>query len=133
MDANTITVVACFAGVIIIISFVVITFLCLARRLEKDYLDRLGDKDCLLIKTMDRDTVLERMVRGGRVLQYITILAAFSAVFFLAILGKISAEIAATIIGMIITAVIGAEAGARIPGLSDKNSQPQKPEDNEKP
>ena len=86
------------------------------------YVKELAGKDQLLA-AMDKDTIFERMVRGGRVLQYITILGAFSAVFFLAILEQISAEIAATIIGMIITAVIGAEAGARTPGGTRKESQ----------
>ena len=116
MDIQTIVIVVCFAVVIITISIVVITFLWFARRLEKDYLDKLADKDGLLLDAMDKDTIFERMVKGGRVLQYITILGAFAAVFFLAVLGQVSAELAGTIIGMIITGVIGAEAGARLPG-----------------
>lgn len=97
-------------------------FLVLGKKLESDYVKELKGKDQLL-DAMDKDTIFERMVGGGRVLQYITILGAFSAVFFLAILGQISAEIAATIIGMIITAVIGAEAGARVRGETRKGSQ----------
>ncbi len=115
MDIQTIVVI-CFAVVIIAISIVIITFLWFARRLEKDYLEKLADKDKLLLDAMDKDTIFERMVKGGRVLQYITILGAFAAVFFLAVLGQIGAELAGAIIGMIITGVIGAEAGARVPG-----------------
>jgi hypothetical protein len=126
MDVNTIIIVACFSALIISISIVVIVFLILGRRLEHDYVDKLGDKQQLLLDAMDKDTIFERMVRGGMVLQYITILGAFSAVFFLAILGHISAEIAATIIGMIITAVIGAEAGLRASGETSKESYKQK-------
>ena len=98
-------------------------FLVLGKKLEANYVNQLANKEKVLLEAMDKDTIFERMVRGGRVLQYITILGAFSAVFFLAILEKISAEIAATIIGMIITAVIGAEAGARTPGETKKESQ----------
>ncbi len=123
MDVQTIVIVACFAAVIITISFVVILFLVLGRRLEADYLRELKDKNDVLLKAMDKDTIFERMVRGGRVLQYVTILGAFTAVFFLAVLEQISAEIAGTIIGMIITGVIGAEAGARVPGEFRKEPQ----------
>ena len=76
-----------------------------------------------LLDAMDKDTIFERMVAGGRVMQYITILGAFSAIFFLAVIDKIDAQIAGTIIGMIITGVIGAEAGSRIAGEAKKKSQ----------
>ena len=122
MDVKTIVIVSCFAAIIIAIAIVVIMFLILGKKLESDYVKQLAGKDQLL-EAMDKDTIFERMVRGGRVLQYITILGAFTAVFFLAILGQISAEIAATIIGMIITGVIGAEAGARVPGGTRRESQ----------
>ena len=40
MDDKTIAIVACFGVVIIVIASVVIIFLCLARRLENDYLEK---------------------------------------------------------------------------------------------
>lgn len=123
MDVQMIVIVVCFAAVIITISLVVIIFLVLGKRLESDYLKALKDKNDVLLEAMDKDTIFERMVRGGRVLQYVTILGAFTAVFFLAVLGLIRAEIAGTIIGMIITGVIGAEAGARVPGEIRKELQ----------
>lgn len=125
MDNQTIVIVVCFAAVMITISSVVILFLMLGRRLEADYLKELKDKTDVLLEAMDKDTIFERMVRGGRVLQYVTILGAFTAVFFLAVLEQISAEIAGTIIGMIITGVIGAEAGARVPG--ERRKEPRRP------
>lgn len=113
MESQTVVVIG-FSAVIIMIALVVIVFLFLARRLEKDYVEHV--KNEYLMEAMDKDTIFEKMVRGGRVLQYITILGAFAAVFFLAILGVITGELAGAIIGMIITGVIGAEAGARAPG-----------------
>lgn len=129
MDTETIVIVACFAGVIITISIVLIIFLRLGRKLENDYIMNLHGKD--LLAAMDKDTIFERMVTGGRVLQYITILGAFSAIFFLAIIGKIDANIAGTIIGMIITGVIGAEAGARMAGETRKKSRLPEPPSND--
>ena len=121
MDTEFVIAVACFAGVVLIISVVVIIFLILCKKMECSYVDKMAGKPEML-DVMEKDTIFERMVQGGRVLQYITILGAFSAVFFLAILEKVSAEIAATIIGMIITGVIGAEAGTRLAGESKKKT-----------
>lgn len=112
--SETVIIVLCFAGVVVAISLVLIAFLWMAKRLEQKYVENL--KGELLLAAMDKDTIFERMVKGGRVLQYVTILGAFAAIFFLAVLGKVSPEIAGTIIGMIITGVIGAEAGSRMPG-----------------
>ena len=121
MDTEMIVAVACFALVIVVIAIVLIVFLRLGRKLEGDYITKLQDKT--LLDAMDKDTIFERMVSGGRVMQYVTILGAFSAIFFLAVIDKISAEIAGTIIGMIITGVIGAEAGARFAGESKKKPE----------
>lgn len=112
----TIPIVVSFAAVIAVIALVVVFFLFLAKRLENSYVENLKGKEKVLLEAMEKDTIFERMVRGGRLLQYITILGAFAAVFFLALLRVISGELAGAIIGMIITGVIGAEAGARMPG-----------------
>lgn len=113
---NQIIIVICFVAVIAVIAFVVVFFLYLAKRLEVDYLQYLKATEKTLLEALEKDTIFDRMVRGGRVLQYVTILGAFSAVFFLAMLNVITGELAGAIIGMIITGVIGAEAGARMPG-----------------
>ena len=115
MDAQTVVIV-CFAVVIIVIPLVVVWFLSFARQLGKDYVENLNGDAKTLLEAMDRDTIFDRMVRGGRVLQYVTILGAFSAIFFLAVLERITPELAGAIIGMIINGVIGAEAGGRVPG-----------------
>ena len=117
---NQAIIIICFVVVIAVIAFVVIFFLYLAKRLEVDYLINLKNKKEDLLGVMEKDTIFDSMVRGGRVLQYVTILGAFAAVFFLALLKVITGELAGTIIGMIITGVIGAEAGARVPGEAKK-------------